>query len=489
MPGAEALVAPAWVPWDAAGPARRPRRRRPPARPGGRRRGSCPRYVASDDPAVEERRAGGRPGPRSGCCRARAASGRRAVAGRPARAALRHGPLRPGALRHLRVLPAARRCAARGVRGVRQRVLARRRGGRRGRSSAAGRTRTSASSGHPGGGRRAGVRRRRRPGACGIASGVSVARPVRHRGAARRRPRRLGRLAHPLPGGRERRGGPAPRRLRRHVVRRAGPERGRRGAGGRGSRAGADRGSAPDRWARRAAGGEHRRAADAAGVAALASLRASAKRDDAGSVGRFGVGFAAVLAVSDAPRVVTRRGGVAFSAASTAEAVRELSGPAAELARRDGQLPVLRLVWPTGADEPPPPAGFATEVRLPLRPGVDPDALLAHARAAAPDLLLALPDLVEIDVDGRRFGATALPEGREARRSSTIGRAGGRGVWFAGPGHRGGCRRHRRRAARPARAVVVLGAAARRRRPPARSATTSCTRRPPPPNGSACPPG
>ena len=140
---------------------------------------------------------------------------------------------------------------------------------------------------------------------------------------------------------------------------------------------------------------------DAAGVAALAALRASAKRD-ADAVGRFGVGFAAVLALSDAPRVITDAGGVAFSATATTEAVRELSGPAAELARRDGQLPVLRLVWPTGADEPPPPDGYATEVRLPLRPGVDPDALLAAAAAAAPDLLLALPDLVEIDVAGRR---------------------------------------------------------------------------------------
>src|SRR4051794_41613972 len=37
---------------------------------------------------------------------------------------------------------------------------------------------------------------------------------------------------------------------------------------------------------------------DAAGVQGLATLRASAKRDEAGSVGRFGVGFAAVLAVS-----------------------------------------------------------------------------------------------------------------------------------------------------------------------------------------------
>jgi hypothetical protein len=46
---------------------------------------------------------------------------------------------------------------------------------------------------------------------------------------------------------------------------------------------------------------------DADGVASLASLRASAKTATtakAGGVGRFGVGFAAVLTVSDAPRVV-----------------------------------------------------------------------------------------------------------------------------------------------------------------------------------------
>src|SRR5436309_5506593 len=55
---------------------------------------------------------------------------------------------------------------------------------------------------------------------------------------------------------------------------------------------------------------------DRAGVAALASLRASAKR--AGQqVGRFGVGFAAVLAVSDSPRVISASGGVAFSAGRT----------------------------------------------------------------------------------------------------------------------------------------------------------------------------
>ncbi|GAA2885842.1 hypothetical protein GCM10010472_50050 [Pseudonocardia halophobica] len=136
---------------------------------------------------------------------------------------------------------------------------------------------------------------------------------------------------------------------------------------------------------------------DADGVAALASLRASAKRDDPGAAGRFGVGFAAVLPVSDAPRLAIAPGtGVQFSAADTAAAVRELPGPAAELTRRGGHVPVLRLVWPVEPDEPGPPAGYATEVRLPVRPGLDPADLLERARAAAPDLLLALPDLAEV---------------------------------------------------------------------------------------------
>ena len=100
-----------------------------------------------------------------------------------------------------------------------------------------------------------------------------------------------------------------------------------------------------------------------------------------------------------------------------------LPGPAAELARRD-EPPVLRLVWPT--DEAP-RAGFDTEVRLPLRPGVDGAALLAQARAGAPDLLLVLPDLVEIEVAGTvlRRAEPATGRGDDRRR--------GAGGWPAGP--------------------------------------------------------
>ncbi|MCI2420405.1 ATP-binding protein [Saccharopolyspora sp. K220] len=130
------------------------------------------------------------------------------------------------------------------------------------------------------------------------------------------------------------------------------------------------------------------------GVAGLASLRASAKREGA-TIGRFGVGFAAVLAVCDEPRVVSTSGGVAFSTDRTREAAAKLPGPAEELAARKGSVPVLRLPWPVDEE---PPEGFATEVRLPLRPEVDADALLAAFTDQAPDLLLALPALTEIRI-------------------------------------------------------------------------------------------
>lgn len=130
------------------------------------------------------------------------------------------------------------------------------------------------------------------------------------------------------------------------------------------------------------------------GVESLASLRASAKQPGAG-VGRFGVGFAAVLPVTDEPRVVSRSGSVRFSAAETARAVAGLPAVAAEIERRGGQLPVLRLPWPSTEM---PPSGFDTEVRLPLR---DPAAVEAILDQVDPTLLLALPALQRIEVGGR----------------------------------------------------------------------------------------
>ncbi|QXG76783.1 hypothetical protein KUM42_04320 [Modestobacter sp. L9-4] len=149
------------------------------------------------------------------------------------------------------------------------------------------------------------------------------------------------------------------------------------------------------------------------GVQALATLRASAKRDAADAVGRFGVGFAAVLAVSDAPAVVSTGRSVRFSAEDTRAAVAAVPALAAELARRGGAVPVLRL--PFDADGAP-PAGLATEVVLPLRPG-SADAVRAALHALDAELLLALPALARVDVvvDGATRTLTREDDGGRVR--------------------------------------------------------------------------
>ncbi|MFZ0324341.1 MAG: molecular chaperone Hsp90 [Actinomycetes bacterium] len=146
---------------------------------------------------------------------------------------------------------------------------------------------------------------------------------------------------------------------------------------------------------------------DAAGVQALASMRASAKREGS-TTGRFGVGFAAVLSVTDAPVVYSHHGGVTFSAAATRAAVSAVPHLSDELSRRTGHVPVLRLpfaVDPSDPAAPEIPDGYDTVVVLPLRDGggayVSVAALVEGLDAA---LLLALPALSEIVVEweGRR---------------------------------------------------------------------------------------
>ncbi|MFL6139801.1 MAG: sacsin N-terminal ATP-binding-like domain-containing protein [Frankiaceae bacterium] len=151
---------------------------------------------------------------------------------------------------------------------------------------------------------------------------------------------------------------------------------------------------------------------DRAGVEALATLRASAKRDGS-TAGRFGVGFAAVLAVSDEPAVVSAGGAVRWSLARARELAAGIPAVAAEVEARGGAVPVLRLPldWP---DPPRPPAGYDTEVRLPLRAGTH---ALARRLLLGTDvtLLLTLPALAEIEVvvDGsvRRLAAVREPDG------------------------------------------------------------------------------
>jgi hypothetical protein len=173
----------------------------------------------------------------------------------------------------------------------------------------------------------------------------------------------------------------------------------------------------------------------AAGVAALSSLRASAKRDTHDSVGHFGVGFTAVLSWSRAPRVVSTTGGIRFDEVATAAEIGSLRAPALdrEVALRAGQVPVLRLPWPTAADEEPLPDGFATEVRLPLTTSarVEVARMLADD-GTAEDLFWALTDLAEIDLPDRivrcgidQDGRTVIADGRTTRRYRTADRSGG----------------------------------------------------------------
>ncbi|WP_225824534.1 sacsin N-terminal ATP-binding-like domain-containing protein [Streptomyces naphthomycinicus] len=145
---------------------------------------------------------------------------------------------------------------------------------------------------------------------------------------------------------------------------------------------------------------------DATGVESLSTLRASAKRDTEathGAVGRFGVGFAAVLAVTDEPAIVGRHGGVRWSLAEArelaADTARHSPGLGDEVRRRDGHVPLLRLPFAAEGTAPEP---YDTAVILPLRDTAAAD--LAERLLGGIDdaLLLALPGLAEVvvEIDG-----------------------------------------------------------------------------------------
>ncbi|MET8246074.1 molecular chaperone Hsp90 [Streptomyces sp. NPDC005202] len=138
---------------------------------------------------------------------------------------------------------------------------------------------------------------------------------------------------------------------------------------------------------------------DAAGVESLSTLRASAKRDTP-SVGRFGVGFAAVLAVTDEPAVVGRHGGVRWSLAEARdlaeETARHSPGLGDEIRRRDGHVPLLRLPFAAEGTAPDP---YDTVVILPLRDAAAADLAERLLHAVDDALLLALPGLEEVVVE------------------------------------------------------------------------------------------
>lgn len=153
---------------------------------------------------------------------------------------------------------------------------------------------------------------------------------------------------------------------------------------------------------------------DAAGVIGLSTLRASSKRDEwdpsddparedvptaGGPVGRFGVGFAAVLAVSDEPAVLSQHGSVRFSTADARAAIADVAVRSPELGielhRREGRVPALRLPFPT---EGRPPQGYDTAVVLPLRDSAAEQLVRRLLTEIDDALLLALPQLAEITV-------------------------------------------------------------------------------------------
>lgn len=136
---------------------------------------------------------------------------------------------------------------------------------------------------------------------------------------------------------------------------------------------------------------------DAAGVEALATLRASAKRDaDEAAAGRFGVGFAAAVAVSDCPAIASATGAVRWSRDESRELAEGIPALADELAARDGNVPVLRLPFPA---EGKAPEGFDTVVTLPLRDASACELVERLLAETGPALLLALPALAEVTIE------------------------------------------------------------------------------------------
>ena len=146
---------------------------------------------------------------------------------------------------------------------------------------------------------------------------------------------------------------------------------------------------------------------DAAGVEALSTLRASSKRDHSapgdaadGTVGRFGVGFAAVVAVSDSPRIHSATGAVGWSRERTGLLVAGVPAVAGELEARGGHVPVLRLPFDDDdRTDDLPLAGFTTSVELPLRDQAAVGLVTRLLAETGPALLLALPALAQIVIE------------------------------------------------------------------------------------------
>ncbi len=155
---------------------------------------------------------------------------------------------------------------------------------------------------------------------------------------------------------------------------------------------------------------------DISGVHALTALRVSAKPGAASSVGRFGVGFTAVLAVGDEIEFRSTTGSVRFSRTETRN---ELRANNIHVQDDTGFIPpALRLAWPSAA---PPAPGYDSEIVIRLRADVDAPELLAAMRAEAADLLLELPALQIIRIGDDEIASTVTDLDNDVRELRITG--------------------------------------------------------------------
>ncbi len=142
---------------------------------------------------------------------------------------------------------------------------------------------------------------------------------------------------------------------------------------------------------------------DSDGVTALMFARLSSKRGTA-EIGRFGLGFKSVLAVSDTPEFFSRSGSFQFDRTKSAKLIRSIA-PNAE------RYPVLRLPepidpWPEMESDPilrQLMKGWAINIiRLPLKPGAY-DGLSEQIKDFPPEFLLFVDHVsqLELEVNGQ----------------------------------------------------------------------------------------
>ncbi|KAA8886920.1 ATP-binding protein [Nocardia colli] len=169
---------------------------------------------------------------------------------------------------------------------------------------------------------------------------------------------------------------------------------------------------------------------DLSGVHALTALRASGK-SDVTAVGRFGVGFTAVLSVSDEIELRSTTGSLRFSRDLTWDALRRndirIPDHAANDQADEFAPPVLRMAWPAEAAPAP---GFDTEVVLRLRPDIDAEALLTGLHDEAIDLLLELPALQHITIEAAEFTSTTTDLGKDLQEIRVDGPDGTHRAWW-----------------------------------------------------------